>query len=500
MEFNPSIITQQILKNKQNTPDKPAIIYNNEPISYNELCKSFLNLAQILLDEGIKYQDRILVILGNEPLSLISLLAIAYIGAIFIPIDKKTPDLEIIKKIKILDCNLIISSKNSKKNIALNHPIKFINSDKLNLSNEVDKVEVPYHVSNDAGFIYCLTSGTTGTPKAIILNQNTKIKRVQSAKQSYHLNKNITTIISTPFHHSLGIRLFLIPVILGGTCVLQESYTAKSWALLVKKYNVNFSILVSKQISDISKNPIPKTIKTLVSSSSKLTDKIKEDLNKNSSCEIHEIYGASEVGVISNLNISKENKKIASVGKPLPETDVKIINKANQELPPNEIGEIICKSDTQFSGYFRAGKSHQNNNEYFYTSDLGYLDSDGYLYFTGRKIDTISLGGLNIYPYELENTILTTNLVSEVAVVGIKDNEFNTVIAAFIVPNHNFTDIKSFRMELSKKIINYKQPSIIHILTELPKNFLGKVQKHKLFSIPANSYTLDLRKLISNLL
>jgi len=194
-------------------------------------------------------------------------------------------------------------------------------------------------------------------------------------------------------------------------------------------------------------------------------------------------YGLSECSPVVAVN-RPEKQKDLSVGPPLPDYQVKIVDSDLMELPPGEIGEVIVKGDCVMKGYYKNPYATEEVivNGWLLTGDLGYLDEEGYLYIVDRLKDLIISKGINIYPREIEEILNAHPDIEESAVVGKKDEHHGEIPVAFVklVENVEKFDEKKIRAYLKENLANYKIPKHIYVLEDFPRNATGKILKRVL--------------------
>ena len=175
---------------------------------------------------------------------------------------------------------------------------------------------------------------------------------------------------------------------------------------------------------------------------------------------------------------------MTSVGKPLPDVEVQVLDDDNKELPADEIGEVVIRTPRVMKGYANqesATAALLDENGWLHTRDMGYIDADGYVYLVGRKDDIIIRGGENIAPAEIEAVLHAHPAVDEAAIIGVPDVDWGQKIVAFVAlkPDQTATadEVGDFCKE---RLASFKKPEEINFLAELPKNPLGKVLKKEL--------------------
>ena len=193
------------------------------------------------------------------------------------------------------------------------------------------------------------------------------------------------------------------------------------------------------------------------------------------------MYGAAEIGTVTNISTLKEKKFLSSVGKSYNKSiKIKILSKNKKFLKHNLVGEIICKTPGKFKMYYNSKKLNKEAffKGYFKTGDLGYINKNNYLYFKSRIKNTIRRSGITIYPEDIERVFRNNKKISDVAVVG-KETKSKTLIYLFIIKKSKIdeTYVKNICL---RKLSKFQLPNKILFLRKFPKTNLGKINKTKL--------------------
>ena len=495
-------ISQFVNKQSKKDGKKIAIIFENKKISYKELEKIIFNLSISFHYLGIKKGDRIAILLSNSLEFIYIMLAAAKIGAVIVPYNISLPPDVIKKNFLYTKINFLIGWHKSTLEIFKKKNIEKI-IQKKNTVLVGGKIEGFHYFENllkankkkinkqsnflNKDYIIASTSGSTGKPKPIILTQKTKVLRSIYTKNIYNLNSNSVIIASTPLYHTLAQRLALLSIILGGTLVIMSGYSNRKWFSEVKKNKVTFSILVASQLENLinCKNSSLENfgnLKTIVASSSKLHENVRVKISKYKKPNFYEIYGTSEIAAVTNLKLSKNCTKINSVGKAIQHASIKIINDKNKFLKYGNVGEIVCKTPLVFSGYLNKKKETFLSfyKDYFKTGDMGYLDKDNYLYYTSRKKNIIIVGGINVYPEDIEKTLKKNNQIKDCIVFGIKSKILGEQIVAAIIKKKKNVDERSIRLFALENLADYQQPHYYFEVKKFPFNQLSKIDRSKL--------------------
>lgn len=434
--------------------------------------------------------DKIALAIPNSALHGAILLAASKLDLTVLSFDPNTPHSALIK----------IASKNSPRVLILptekcsiEHCEYFsiFGADVIN--NRLEISEVPASAKSNTSldespYLLSTTSGSTGQPKPIAISQATKIIRANLAAKLYGLDESDVILLATPMHHTLAQRLFFMPMILGGVSVIMTKFSPENWVKIVNEQAVTFTMAVSTQLTRIASyfNSAESclfesmSLKCLVASSTALQEDTKKVLLSALQCSIHEIYGASEVATVTDIDLRQEWSKRASVGRAVPDADVRILDDAQKDLAFGQVGEIAVRTRQVFSGYYEMPRlNHESFFEgYFLTQDMGYLDKDGYLYFVGRKKELIKIGGVSVYPYDIECAASAVEGVIEACCFGVSDKSLGEVPVLLVTATG---DVKSVRRQLRRKLLDnlshIQQPKYVEVVEVMHKTSTGKMDK-----------------------
>jgi long-chain acyl-CoA synthetase len=483
------------------TPGKTALVFKDQRLSYALLKTQVDTLSAHLYGIGVRKGSHIALFVNNSIEFAVLLLASAYLGATIVPMPLTLRGEYRRRALERTRCGYAVGwfsvvQQLKEENIlpslclvALGRPVDGCHSYEVFAA---EKAACPgiRHTEPDTRYILTMTSGSTGDPKPIVFSQQTKIDRAFNAtKALYGLGSDDVILVATPMYHSLAQRSVLLPLMTGATAVILPKFTPGGWVDAVEREGVTFMFAVSSQLESLLKRVDLRehdvsSLQTIISSSALLKNETKLQLLEHFDCDIREIYGASEIGVATELSIVEERDKYGSVGKPLPFVTIKICDDQRGALPAGESGEIACRTSTRFLGYFgseEATRKAFDDEEYFYTGDLGYLDEEGYLYYLGRKKELIITGGINVYPRDVEAVIAQYEDVSECAVIGVEDSYFGEAVLAVVVPVEGKPiDLLGLRRHCGRMLADYQQPLAYEIVDALPKNPMGKLMKFRL--------------------
>lgn len=480
-------IYNYLIRNSIKFKKKNAIIYNDNKISYEELIQivDFYS-EEFLKNYKLKPKNKISIFMENSLEYILLILIACKLNITVQTLGTYYSKKLINSRIKTFNPKIIFTKKHLSFYFSSNYKnITFFEyNNGQNFKKKIkNKKFFPKNIYNKK-LLAVNSSGTTGSSKTVIFSENCKINRSLSAKETYKLDSNDIFISTAPFDHSVGHRQIFLPLILGSTNYVLKNFHPKLWLTYVQKYKISFTLLVSTQITKIletvklNKKNI-NSLKNLVSVSTKLNQKDKKKLLKLN-VNLHEMYGTCEIGTATSINLKMNKKKSESVGKALKNYKIKII-KDDKVCNSNNIGEIVCCSPNLFEEYYRfkTNKKEIFYQNYFKTGDYGYLDRDGYLYYTGRKKNLVKISGLSVYPEEIEKKIRKHLNLNNFCITGTKNTMGNESLIMFVekVSKLKLVELKQF---LNSKLEKYEVPNEIINLKKLPRTNLGKINLSEL--------------------
>ncbi|MCL2766150.1 MAG: acyl--CoA ligase [Peptococcaceae bacterium] len=496
------MIAKAFYENAKKYPDKTAIFCDGQVLTYGDMERLVNKYAAMLSNNGVKYRDHVGLLLPNEMDFVVFLLAAAKLGIALVPLSPTLPYSVIENAFRFADVKHIIAHGNIIKEL-MSYNNLLIDGVWISTDEKLEQAEymvdlldkynseqgIDVNITGDEIIILTLTSGSTGKPKPIILTQKNKYDRALAAAQLYSVTPDDIILAATPLYHSLAERLVLLPLILGGTSVLMSRFTPALWLQCVKEQQVTFTIAVSSQLAQIAQLltspflPEIDSLRCIVSSSALLEPHIKSELLNKLKCELHECYGTSEIAIATNLNMMDYAKKMRSVGICAPGVEIKIVDDNGNEVGLGEKGEIICKTPMLHGGYYKLMELTEESmlGGYFCTEDIGYMDSDGFLYYVDRKKDLIITGGINVYPNDIESLISELPSVKECAAFSYPDDRLGEIVAVAIVPvDKDRFKQREIKFHCAEYLADFQQPRKYFIVDALPRNSMGKLMKHEI--------------------
>jgi len=328
------------------------------------------------------------------------------------------------------------------------------------------------------------TSGTTGTPKGASRNSSAAgVGALANLLSVVPYSRDDIIVLPAPMFHSFGLATFTFGTALGATFVMPEQFDPEGTLRAIEEHGATACSLVPVMIKriltlddEIKSRYDLSSLRVVMASGSAMSTEMRRAAMELFGDVLYDLYGSTEVGWVAIARPQDMLDHPGTVGKPVPGIKVAIFNEDGDRIGPGEIGEIYIKSDVMFEGY-TSGDSKEVRDGYMTIGDLGYVDEGGFLFIEGRADDMVVVGGENIYPVEIEETLDDMDGVEDVAVMGVPDDEYGEVLGAFVVGTVRAEDVKKYCKD---QLASYKVPKRVEILDELPRTSTGKVLKREL--------------------
>ena len=491
--------------NVRNYPDKIAINFIDPPlqqVTYAELDEKIQRTARYLHDLGIQPGDRVALQLSKCLEFILLHLATIRLGAITLPLNLAYPPDELKYFLEDSGSKLFVALESSREKIVsilsdltdLKQCV-FLNPDQPDqfqsvlgkYGDAVSNSPVSNH-SDTAVIIY--TSGTTGRPKGAEITHGNLISNLQSLHDAWGWRPDDVLLHVLPIFHVHGLFVALHGALHGGatTLIMREFNAQRTLEMLASGECTVFMAVptIHKRLLDVpnADRYDLSHVRLITSGSDRLPDEVFTDFQKTFGYTLLERYGMTETGMNCSNPLNGE-RRIGSVGLPLPGVEVRIVHSETGEvLADGEIGDMQLRGPNIFKGYWRqpdkTGESFTSDG-WFKTGDLGFREQDGYITLCGRSKDLIISGGLNIYPPEVERVLAEHPAVAACAVIGCLDAEWGERVTAVVVLHKTESVTAEELMRFCReRLAPYKTPKSIVFKNDLPRNAMGKVQKAEL--------------------
>ena len=509
-------VRQLIIEAAEKFGNLPAFITEEgKQIDFLKLKDDTFRLANSLKEIGLKKGDKIAVYLPNCIEYVYAYLSIYSIGGIVVPIDFFLTKNELISIGNHCQIKGIITTNQLKFNllelknsilslrdiITIENDSKYISFWNLVQNANNDLVDHQIDVNQPSSIFY--TSGSTGMPKGAVWNYEHIHLGAEQLKTfcSYDGLKNILkideterTISAIPFSHSGGILFVMAAIKYGVSTVIMPKFSPYNFIKLVEQWNVTGVWMVPPMfyailyLKDIASYKLESLRWADVFGAPSSPDLLMKFANLFPNAVVINGWGMTEI--VPPISASTP-ANIRTVGKVVPNNiELKIFDAYDNEVHTGEIGEIVARGKSVFSGYYNEPELNKEvlKNGWFYTGDLGRFDDNGNLYIIGKSKDTIKVGGELVWAAEIEEVLLKHPCIKEAAAVGIPDELRGEVVKCCIVLKEGIVLPSRYIIEyLRDNLAKFKLPKKIEFLDELPKTGSGKINTAALINRDANS-------------
>jgi long-chain acyl-CoA synthetase len=479
---------QMLKQSAATSPNKIALRFEDEVFSYTQLLVLVNRLGHHLQYMGVQPGDRVVLVLPNTPAFIISYFAVTGIGAIAVPINPVWTADELHYIIKDSKAKLVISAQlPAVETIAASIPnIIWVDYaaqtqwQQLLMAGDDSPLGKQVKANDLAVFIY--TSGTTGKPKGAMLTHRNLVANVTATTEAIGVTNDDVFLCVLPLFHCLAATVcMLLPIGLGGQIVLMEQFAPKLFVENITNNGVSVLVGVPAMYVVLTTNHIPvdvlKGIRVCISGGAPLPVSVLRRFQKTFGLPIREGYGLSEASPVVAVN-RPQLIKPGTIGPPIPGVRVRIVDTDGNDLPLGEAGELLVQGDNVMVGYFGMPLASEQalRDGWLHTGDIASIDSDGYITIVDRLKDMIIVGGLKVYPREVEEVLYTHPKIKEAAVVGVSHSLRGESVKAVISLKENErmtqTEVTTYCKE---HLAHYKVPKTVEFLPTLPKSSTGKI-------------------------
>ncbi len=491
-------------------PDSIALVEGDKRISFARWQEAAARLASGLMKLGIGKGDIVSVQLPNWYEMCLLQIALSRIGAVIQPMHMVYRQREIQSMLGFCDSRAVViaseyrgfdyagavaSARGELPDLDVvitargDGEVRF---DDLLATEPASESDCP-QVSADDVFYLNFTSGTEGNPKGFLHTHNTLLsvlKRFADLQVKFDpASANDVILANSPMSHSFG-HLSTYQVLLRGIrMVLVERFDAGE----------TLQIIARDRVSSISGTPAhligllnhsdfattdTSSVKSVGVGGAQCPPQLMADIKKHFKVSVGNTYGMGE-NIVHTRTAPTDSKEVIrdTVGKPVPGAELKIFADDHEhEMPQGEVGEIAFRGPTLFLGYYKnpeRTRETRNEDGWFFTGDIGFVDAEGYLHLSGRKKDMINRGGSKIYPKEVEDLLHAHPAVVRAAVIGMPDYRLGERVCAYVElqPDTTLTldDVREFLKQ--QQVMMYKVPERLEIVDALPMTPTGKVKK-----------------------
>jgi acyl-CoA synthetase (AMP-forming)/AMP-acid ligase II len=484
-----------------------AIIDGERTLSWSAFDSQLNQVANGLLALGVQPGDRVAVLMHNSLEMVVALLGTIKAGAVSVPLNLSISDQSLVAMVVDSGAVALIASDEQcarveqlraqipgipeQRCIGVNAPPGRWQEFRPWLDAQLaTPPSVSLEPDRPCNIIY--SSGTTGTPKGIVHSHLCRIRWAADVGDALRYHSGAVTVCSLGLFSNISWVSMLATFYRGGTVVVMRSFRPADLLEHIARHRVTHGAFVPVQLQrllelDTIGSYDLSSLQTLMCCGSPLPVPIKRGIAAALSCELIELYGLTE-GLVTTLAPEDFDAKITSVGKPLPGTDIVLLDEADRAVPAGEAGEIVGRSSLIMSGYHNRPEANAEatwtdpaGRRWFRTGDIGRLDADGFLYIVDRKKDMLLSGGQNVYPADIEEVVRQHAAVAETAVIGVPSERWGETPLAVVVLRAGHAVVAAELVEwINARVGKQQRLSGVVLRASLPRNPNGKVLKREL--------------------
>lgn len=513
-------------------PRNRCMHYLGRDFDYAQADEISSRFAAALTSLGVKKGDRVAVFLPNTPQLVFAYFGILKVGAIAVMCNPTYKERELELQLKDSGADVVVASRTIAKGmdlykslegcrtrLPLRHVITTHIGDYLPPlkrrlagfagikdvpregtldfvalvdSNQPLKEFASVDPENDVAVLQ-YTGGTTGTSKGAMLTHYNLVSNAVYACSLFPVTEKDVSLCVLPLFHIYGLTVTMnSTLVAGATMVLLPNFHVDDVMKTIERQKVTIFSGAPAMYIAINSRPDAKkfdltSVRACLSGGSALPPAVRKKFIELTGGNLVEGYGLSETSPITHCNpVAQGVVKDGSIGPPYSETDARIVDVADREkvLPQGEVGELAVRGPQVMKGYWnqRAETDAVLKDGWFLTGDIARMDEDGYFYIVDRKKDMVNVGGLKVYPREVEDVLFEHPNVKDAGVIGVPDSFSGEVVKAFVVLKDGARgttqqEVVAFCQE---RMAKYKVPKEVEFVQELPKSLIGKVLRRKL--------------------
>ncbi len=494
-------------------PERAATVFEGRRTSFAELQERVNRLANGLADLGVGAGDRVAAIQVNCPEHIEVYFAAAKLDAIYVPLNFRVRANEL--EFMLDDCEpkvllageryaemVQFAGKSVQTLIGLEHSNdSFLDYEGL-LAGASDEERFP-EADEDDTTIIMFTSGTTGVPKGVMLSHNSFSSYILANVAPVDPDVDESNILTVPLYHIAGIQSMMSAIYGGRTIVIQRQFEPADWMRLVQEERANRAMMVPTMLKmlldheDFSQYDLSSLEVITYGAAPMPVEVIKEAIQKLPGTRFINAFGQTETASTITMlppeahditggspeEMEIKLKRLSSIGKPLDDVEVRIVDEDGNDAHQGNVGEIIARGQRLMKGYWNREDATRETlrNGWLYTGDLGYFDDEGYIFLAGRAKDFIKRAGEMISPEEVEQILQSHPAVDEAAIIGVPDVYWGERVMAVVVTRSGQEVTGDELIEYChQRLASYKRPESVVFISELPRNPMGKVVKRQL--------------------
>ncbi|WP_373185568.1 class I adenylate-forming enzyme family protein [Halopseudomonas sp.] len=494
------LLPELIARHALECGDHPALVQGERQLNFHELDQQADRVAAALQRDGLVAGDSIAICGSNSiPYALLYLGALRA-GVVVAPLAPSSTAESLMTMIRDSAARLVFVDQSVDQALATINAaeqVRLLSMDDSRVDQGFsawldDGTPQPVNIAPDMPFNIIYSSGTTGDPKGIVQSHGMRWSHIQRGLV-FGYGPDCVTLISTPLYSNTTLVSFLPTLGLGGTVVLMAKFDGAAYLKLAEQHQVTHTMLVPVQYQrlmardDFDSYDLS-SFKMKFSTSAPFHAELKADILARWPGGLIEFYGMTEGGGSCMLAAHQFPDKLHTVGKPLENHDIRVIDEEGRELPPGSVGEVVGHSPAMMTGYLNKPEKtaeaewyDAEGKRFIRTGDVGRFDDDGFLTLMDRRKDMIITGGFNIYPSDLELELRKHPDLQDVTVIGVQSRSWGeTPVGYAVLKPGASTDAEAIRDWFNQRVGKTQRLNRLILTDDLPRSAIGKVLKREL--------------------
>lgn len=499
--------SEMLWESAQRFPEKMAVIYQGQKISFRELDGLVNSFANALANLGVKKGDRVALYMTNRPEYLISVYGVARLGAVFTPMNPTYKEEEVAHQLQDADVSVVVVQDSLYARVkSVRRQVKSLKSviivgqrsengdplfldlirqsspkhpPQVQLSWNGDLVALPY------------SSGTTGLPKGVMLTHQNLVANAIQFISSGRITERDTLLLFLPFYHIYGIMLINGALYSGATQVIMEAFDLDLSLSLAQKHQATLYYAVPPILIQMDGHPNLSAydvshLRYIMVGAAPMAPDVAQRVQEKLGVRVLQGYGLTEASPVTHLNPVDQGKvKLDSVGLGVSNQEQKIVDleTGERELEVGEVGELAVKGPHVMQGYWKSQEETARvlRDGWLSTGDIARMDAEGYIYIVDRKKEMIKYKGFSVAPAEVEAVLFQHEAVADCAVIGKPDVEAGEIPKALVLLRSGQEISPDDLMEfVGSRIAGYKRVREVAFVTSIPKTASGKILRRVL--------------------
>ena len=496
-------------------PERLAMVVGDRRTTYEELNVRVNRLANGFSSLGARRSDRVAVMQVNCAEHIETYFAAARLDAVYVPLQFRAREDELIYMINDAAPRVLLVGRryvdlvrscsdrleSVEHYVALEEPSEGWHFYDDLIASASDGERFPEGDGDDLTMIL-FTAGTTGVPKGVMLSHDSFSSYILSNVAPADPEIEERNILTVPLYHIAGVHVVMAAIFGGRTLIIQGQFEPKQWLELAERERANRATMVPTMIKllmdhpDFHQHDLSSLEVITYGAAPMPREVIERAIREFPGTSFINAFGQTETAATITMlppedhvlegspeEIAAKRRRLSSIGKPLDDVEVRILDDDGEPVPQGDVGNIVARGARLMKGYWRLDDATAETirDGWLYTGDLGYFDEDGYIFLAGRARDFIKRGGEMVSPEEVEEALRSHPGIDDAAIIGVPDADWGERVRAVVVLKAGQSVSEEEAIDhCRQKLASFKKPESVVFVDELPRNPLGKVLKRKL--------------------